>query len=145
MLPVTTTMRVCDIWRGYWAQRLLWEIGGQLAFTGASVIQFRNVHTLMKDFAEEAVLYKDAGRLVNFLQTWAFNGSTLQEAIVLLSQDMARAGFWLQGDADLAGAWVEVCLITANAKAGKLSLRLLSWEVPSEADDNTGHFVRACV
>lgn len=24
--------RVCDIWRGFWAQRLLWEIGGNIAF-----------------------------------------------------------------------------------------------------------------
>ena len=24
-IPMTTSFRVCDIWRGYWAQRLAWE------------------------------------------------------------------------------------------------------------------------
>ncbi|GFS23948.1 conserved uncharacterized protein [Elysia marginata] len=32
LLPKSTTMRVCNIWRGYWAQRLLWEVDGRLAF-----------------------------------------------------------------------------------------------------------------
>ena len=31
-LPITPTIRITDIWRGYWAQRLLWEIGGHLGF-----------------------------------------------------------------------------------------------------------------
>lgn len=63
---------------------------------------------LKKDYVDELDLYNDAGRLVTFLQNWAFLGSSLPEAIVQLSQDMATAGFWLQSDADLAGAWVEV-------------------------------------
>ncbi|CAF3788077.1 unnamed protein product, partial [Adineta steineri] len=36
-LPVTTTFRVCDIWRGFWVQRLLWDIGGQLIFGTSTV------------------------------------------------------------------------------------------------------------
>ena len=34
-------MRVCDIWRGYFAQRLLWEIGGELLFGQEDVLQIR--------------------------------------------------------------------------------------------------------
>ncbi|CAF4062170.1 unnamed protein product, partial [Rotaria sp. Silwood1] len=41
-LPVTTTFRVCDIWRGFWVQRLLWDIGGQLVFGTSTVQQVRN-------------------------------------------------------------------------------------------------------
>lgn len=26
LIPVTTTFRVCDIWRGYWVQRMLWQV-----------------------------------------------------------------------------------------------------------------------
>lgn len=33
--------RVSDIWRGYWAQRLLWEIGGHVAFGPPSLNQVR--------------------------------------------------------------------------------------------------------
>lgn len=31
--------RVCDIWRGYWVQRLLWEIDGNLVFGPPTVNQ----------------------------------------------------------------------------------------------------------
>ena len=33
--------RIADIWRGYWAQRLLWEIGGHVAFGPPSVNRVR--------------------------------------------------------------------------------------------------------
>ncbi len=39
MLPATVTFRVCDIWRAYWAQRLLWEIGGNLGFIAPNAFQ----------------------------------------------------------------------------------------------------------
>ncbi len=51
-------------------QRLLWEIEGNLAFTAPTVNQFRNVHTLMRDFLDEDDLYKRAGALVQFLIDW---------------------------------------------------------------------------
>ena len=51
-------------------QRLLWEVEGHLAFTAPTVDQFRNVHTLMKDFLDEDDLYKKAGELVQFLVDW---------------------------------------------------------------------------
>lgn len=33
--------RVSDIWRGYWAQRLLWEVGAHVAFGPPSLKQVR--------------------------------------------------------------------------------------------------------
>jgi hypothetical protein len=41
LIPATTPMRVCDIWRGYFAQRLLWEIGGELLFGQEDLLQIR--------------------------------------------------------------------------------------------------------
>jgi hypothetical protein len=108
LLPVTTSMRVCDIWRGYWVQRLLWEIGGSLCFTPPTVVQHRNPHTLLKDFHDEAALYRDAGRLVNFLRDWKNVGRDMPETIVSLAKAMAGEGFWEQGDVALTIAWVEV-------------------------------------
>ena len=43
---------------------------GNLAFTAPTVNQFRNPHTLMKDFLDEDDLYKRAGDLVHFLIDW---------------------------------------------------------------------------
>jgi len=107
LIPITTTFRVCDIWRGYWSQRLVWEIGGTLAFLPASVIQNRNPHHLLEDFIDEDDLYKQAGKLVKFLKEWKSDRTDFFERLVQLSLDMAEAGFWDIGDAQLAKAWVK--------------------------------------
>ena len=41
--------RVSDIWRGYWAQRLLWEIGGHVAFGPPRVSKVRGKIKLVYD------------------------------------------------------------------------------------------------
>ena len=68
-------------------QRLLWEIEGNLAFTAPTVNQFRNPHTLMKDFVDEDDLYKRAGDLVQFLIAWKPSaGADLPAMMVELAQ-----------------------------------------------------------
>jgi len=69
-LPTTVTMRVCDIWHGYIAQRLLWEEGSVVAFSGPNAVQERNEHNFLNDFQQEARLYTQAGLLINFLKSW---------------------------------------------------------------------------
>lgn len=76
MIPITTSFRVCDIWRGYWSQRLLWEIGGNIAFLPPSVVQKRNPHHLLEDFDDETPLYHDSGRLIRFLRYFGVNNRT---------------------------------------------------------------------
>jgi hypothetical protein len=96
------------LWRGYWAQRLLWEIGGSVCFIPPTVEQHRNIHTLVHDFEEERDLYNDAGRLVDFLRAWEFKGNHFPDALQTLSPAMAEEGFWGQGDVDLTTAWIQV-------------------------------------
>ena len=45
VLPVSEK---CDVWRGYWAQRLLWEIGGHLAYLPATAYRVGQGLTLRK-------------------------------------------------------------------------------------------------
>jgi len=60
---------------------------GNLAFTAPTVNQFRNPHTLMKDFLDEDDLYKRAGDLVEFLIAWKPSaGATLSIMMVELAQ-----------------------------------------------------------
>ena len=59
-LPVTATFRFTDILRGLVAQPVMWQHGYELGFTGASVIQKRNPHDYMKDFASEVPMYLHA-------------------------------------------------------------------------------------
>ncbi|CAF4064662.1 unnamed protein product [Adineta steineri] len=47
-LPITTTFRVCDIWRGYFVQRLLWELTPKatLTFHSPSVLHYDLKHQM---------------------------------------------------------------------------------------------------
>ena len=57
LLPVTVHGRVTDIWRSFFTQRLMWDVGQQLAFSNPFVTQYRNVHNYLADFNSEKPLY----------------------------------------------------------------------------------------
>ena len=63
-LPAHCSFRVTDIWRSFVAQRIGWENGWSVLFHEATVIQDRNEHDLMRDFADEipGYLHNDAIR-----------------------------------------------------------------------------------
>ena len=105
-LPVTTTFRVCDIWRGYWVQRLLWDIGGRLVFGTSTVSQVRNGHSYIKDMDDEEQLYHQSGSFVRFLASWTSTKQSLAERIAQLARDVAEAGFWQSKEADIMNAWL---------------------------------------
>jgi len=109
-LPVTTAFRVCDIWRGYWAQRLMWEeaAGGlTVAFHPPNVEQRRNKHSYADDLVDEVALYADSQRLLELLAAWtgAGPGAGLADAGVRLMEEMAAHGFVHYEEIALARAW----------------------------------------
>lgn len=109
LVPVTTTMRVCDIWRSYWVQRVLWDIGEELLFLPATAEQVRNPHDFHKDFLEELDLYTKAGDLIATLDSWdppAPEAETLFGRIGHLGRLLAERGFWGEADARLMEAWL---------------------------------------
>lgn len=61
---------MCDIWRGYWVQRLLWDVNGSLAFTKPTVEQTRNAYSNVNGFNDETQLYTDTSRFIDFLADW---------------------------------------------------------------------------
>ncbi|CAF1285966.1 unnamed protein product [Didymodactylos carnosus] len=105
-LPVTTAFRVCDIWRGFWVQRLLWDIGGRLMFATATVKQVRNTHSYIKDMDEEQQLYHQSGSFVRFLASWSSPLPSLAQRIAQLGRDVARAHFWESKEVDIVDAWL---------------------------------------
>ncbi|KAF8056744.1 STL1 [Scenedesmus sp. PABB004] len=107
LLPVSTSMRVCDIWRGYWAQRLLWDVGGHLAFVPPTVVKQRNPHTIFKDFLEEADLYSKAGALVADLRAWRPRAPDLPGRLLEVGRLLSAKGYWGDRDAKLMAAWVQ--------------------------------------
>lgn len=56
-LPTTVTFRFTDILRGLVAQPILWAAGARLGFTDATVVQERNPHDYLQDFAQEVPMY----------------------------------------------------------------------------------------
>jgi hypothetical protein len=56
-LPYHCSFRMTDIWRGFVAQRVLWESDWKMMFHSATVYQERNEHDLMRDFEDEVPGY----------------------------------------------------------------------------------------
>lgn len=105
-LPITTTFRVCDIWRGFWVQRLLWDIGGRLVFATSTVDQVRNSHSYIKDMQEEHDLYQKSGSFARFLTLWSSSLPSLPERIVQLARAIAQAHFWDHEEIEIMKAWI---------------------------------------
>eukprot|EP00761_Pharyngomonas_kirbyi_P006886 gb/GECH01006895.1/.p1 GENE.gb/GECH01006895.1/~~gb/GECH01006895.1/.p1 ORF type:complete len:771 (+),score=111.69 gb/GECH01006895.1/:1-2313(+) len=108
-IPSTTTFRTSDIWRGYWAQRLLWEVSSHLGFYGSSVYQDRNEHDYLKDYIDEKPLYEDALRFGQFLRSWTPSSRDFQfsDIMLSLSKDMAKQGFWRDNEIPIIRAWIQ--------------------------------------
>ena len=120
LIPATTPMRVCDIWRGYFAQRLLWEIGGKLLFDQEDVWQIRTSHNYLDDFKDELELYSDARRLMDLLLAWKPDPKTsLDKRFIELCGVVAASGFW--SERKFCEAWIH-------------DLRALGYEFPSPVD-----------
>ena len=107
LIPTTTTFRVCDIWRGYWAQRLLWEMGGTLGFLPPNAFQKRNSHSYLDDAVQEKDLYFETTRFILFLTEWNCEpNATFFGCVLALSRDMAKNKFWKSDDVLLTEAWL---------------------------------------
>ena len=106
LLPQTVAFRVCDIWRGYWTQRLLWEINGNLAFFPPNAFTVRNSHDYLADFIDEKQLYHESSSYVKFLSEWKSSKESFFDRIVELSYDMADRKFWGYEDVELVKTWL---------------------------------------
>ena len=62
-LPATCSFRLTDIWRSLVAQRIARENGWSLLFHEPTVVQERNEHDLMTDFAQEVPGYLHNARI----------------------------------------------------------------------------------
>jgi len=105
-MPAGVNMRVVDIWRSYWAQRLLWEVGASLYFASGTVDQVRNPHDFVVDFRDELQMYVQVPGLVDFLTAWRCRFSQMFDCMLQLGADMAAANYWGWKDVELLEAWV---------------------------------------
>lgn len=102
LLPVSTTSRVSDVWRGYFSQRLLADIDANLVFTKASAIHNSNGHDAAKDFKQEEKAYESSMGLLQALVDWkAPQDTNLPDRMIMLGQLLADKGYWEMDDVEL--------------------------------------------
>ncbi|MBG0747790.1 MAG: DUF288 domain-containing protein, partial [Planktothrix agardhii KL2] len=107
LLPVAVNSRVTDIWKGYIAQRLLWDMGSQLVFLSPSVYQIRNAHNLLQDFQGEIDLYTKSHELVELLN--AFKAQSVNPCDLMLEMyaHLTKAKFFDQKELKLCQTWIQ--------------------------------------
>ncbi|PKA66945.1 hypothetical protein AXF42_Ash003602 [Apostasia shenzhenica] len=120
MLPVSVSSMASDVIRGYWAQRLLWEIGGYVAVYPPTIR--RKDKAKAYPFAEEKDLHVNVGRLIEFLVSWRSNKANFFDRILDLSLAMAIEGFWTQKDVELTAAWLQDLLAVGYRQSNMMPL-----------------------
>ncbi|CAI5450740.1 unnamed protein product [Caenorhabditis angaria] len=106
MLPTTVSFRTTDIWRSFFAQKILHLSGHTISFTPVNAVQFRNSHDFLKDFENERQVYEDSGKIIRFLDSWSCSNSTLIECMRKLADDFVVNDFWQQNDAALIDYYI---------------------------------------
>ncbi|KHJ94400.1 hypothetical protein OESDEN_05670 [Oesophagostomum dentatum] len=87
-LPVSVAFRVTDIWRSYFAQKLLHLIGERVAFYPVNAVQFRNAHNYLADFQQEIDVYTKSGKFVEFLEQWQCSTNDISVCTVELAEQL---------------------------------------------------------
>ncbi|KAG8371955.1 hypothetical protein BUALT_Bualt12G0016600 [Buddleja alternifolia] len=122
MLPVSVSTMASDVLRGYWAQRLLWEVGGYVVVYPPTVHRYDRIEAY--PFSEEKDLHVNVGRLINFLVGWRSNKHRLFEKILELSYVMAEEGFWTEKDLQFTAAWLQDLLAVGYQQPRLMSLEI---------------------
>ncbi|KAF3442694.1 hypothetical protein FNV43_RR16611 [Rhamnella rubrinervis] len=122
MLPVSISTMASDVLRGYWGQRLLWEIGGYVVVYPPTV--HRNDKIEAYPFSEEKDLHVNVGRLAKFLVSWRSDKHRMFEKILELSFAMAEEGFWTEKDVKFTAAWLQDLLAVGYQQPRLMSLEL---------------------
>lgn len=117
MLPVSVSSMASDVIRGYWAQRLLWEIGGYVVVYPPTIHRYDTIEGY--PFSEEKDLHVNVGKLIKFLISWRSGKHRLFEKILELSFAMVEEGFWTERDLQMTEAWLQD-LLSVNYKQPRL-------------------------
>lgn len=107
LLPVTVHGRVSDIWRSFFAQRILRDLSLRLIFHPPVVVQYRNAHNYLADFESEQPLYLKSGKLVRQLDQWSSCAPSLSGRVEDLWIMLYERGYIEERDVLLVQAWMQ--------------------------------------
>lgn len=106
-LPTTVSNRATDIWRGYIAQRILWELDSNLIYLSPCVYQIRNAHNFMKDFEDEVEVYLYAEKLILILNDIKLTG-TVSEMLKKVYEKLASVKFIDRKELQSVNEWIKL-------------------------------------
>lgn len=108
-LPSYCSFRMTDIWRSFIAQRCLWELGYGVVFHAPEVVQERNEHDLMRDFADEVDGYLRNKEMASILAELALKPGPGAQGQNLLAcyRALVKAGFFPADEVGLVSAWLK--------------------------------------
>lgn len=133
MLPVSVSTMASDVLRGYWGQRLLWEIGGYVVVYPPTV--HRQDKTESFPFIEERDLHVNVGRLIKFLIDWRSDKQTLFEKVIELSYLLGKEGFWNENDVKFTVSWLEDLVAVGYLQPGLMEVEMHTQNRKSGVDD----------
>ena len=107
-LPSYCSFRMTDIWRGFVAQRCLWELGFGLVFHSPEVIQCRNTHNLLDDFRDETPGYLNNARIADLLTDAELKPgmNAVGENILRCYEILTKEGLIAVAEMPLLNAWL---------------------------------------
>lgn len=107
-LPAYCSFRMCDIWRGFVAQRIAWANGWYLLYHEATMWQERNSHDLMCDFDQEVVGYLNNKRIAASLERLPIKSGAenLSENLMMCYETLTRLGLVGREELGLLEIWL---------------------------------------
>ncbi len=108
-LPCHVSFRMTDIWRSFVAQVCLWSNNQQLVFHSATVLQERNEHNLMRDFADEVDGYLNNARIIDCLARVlnTHRGQPLSDVVRAAWMSLRDIGIIKDIELEIIDAWLE--------------------------------------
>jgi hypothetical protein len=108
-LPYYCSFRMTDIWRSFVAQRIAYLNGWGILFHGATVVQERNEHNLLRDFEEEVPGYINNERIRLALEEddLPTGQNNIPAAMRVAYRQLVARGFVGIEELPLLEAWLE--------------------------------------
>lgn len=110
-LPISVPGRVTDIWRSYFTQRIMKDIGLHLIYTPPIVSHERTAHDYLADFGAESDLYLKTSKLLEHLENWSSNEEHLADRIMDLWISLYEHSYIELDDVETMRQWLRVLLM----------------------------------
>lgn len=105
-LPSSCPFRMTDIWRGYIAQRIFYELGRSVVFEAPVVRQERNEHVIHADFFNELPGYEQSSTIIDTLRAHSLSGC-ISEMLASCYRRLHEVGIFDRKELVLVDAWCE--------------------------------------